>query len=228
MSKKYFIDLDNTLCTTQYSNYDESEPIPERIEYVNSLHRAGHHITIWTARGSASGQDHMGLTVKQLQKWGVEYDRIMLGKPSYDVYIDDKSFNVDTQWPVPTKENAPPVGMSKKEQVETVPKGWGKEIIFVNNEEYCGKLLCFDAGKRFSMHYHLEKKETWYVSKGRFILVWIDPHSGVTYCEYLNQGEVITNERGAPHQLIALEESEVFEVSTRHLDSDSYRVWKGN
>ena len=228
MSKKYFIDLDNTLCSTQNSDYENSLPITDRISYVNSLRRDGHHITIWTARGSNSKQDYMSLTVKQLAEWGIEYDRILLGKPCYDLYIDDKSFNVDSHWPVPTPENAPPVGMSKKQEVEIVPKGWGKEIIFVNNEEYCGKLLCFDAGKKFSMHYHLQKKETWYVSKGKFILVWIEPQSGVTYCEYLNKGEVITNERGAPHQLIALEDSEVFEVSTRHYDSDSYRIWKGN
>ena len=226
--KKYFIDLDNTLCNTYLSDYEHSTPIQERIDYVNSLHRDGHHITIWTARGSVSKQDHMPLTVRQLDEWGVKYDRILLGKPSYDLYIDDKSFNVDTVLPIPNAANAPPVGMSKKEPVKVVPKGWGKEIIFVNNEEYCGKLLCFDAGKRFSMHYHLQKKETWYVSKGKFILVWIEPQSGVTYCEYLEKGEVITNERGAPHQLIALEDSEVFEVSTRHYDSDSYRVWKGN
>ena len=40
-----------------------------------------------------------------------------------------------------------------------VPKGWGNEIIFVNNELYCGKLLCFKAGAAFSMHYHMIKDE---------------------------------------------------------------------
>ena len=66
-----------------------------------------------------------------------------------------------------------------------IAKGWGKEIIFVNNDEYCGKLLCFDKGKKFSMHYHLKKKETWYVSKGLFILIWVDTNTGTTYTEYL-------------------------------------------
>ena len=37
MPKKYFIDLDNTLCNTQNSNYINSNPILERIEYVNNL-----------------------------------------------------------------------------------------------------------------------------------------------------------------------------------------------
>ena len=38
-----------------------------------------------------------------------------------------------------------------------IPKGWGHEVIFVNNELYCGKLLVFKKGAKFSMHYHLIK-----------------------------------------------------------------------
>jgi quercetin dioxygenase-like cupin family protein len=225
MPKKYFIDLDNTLCNTKNSNYNSSTPILERIEYVNNLKKEGNHITIWTARGATSGIDHSDLTKKQLSEWNIFYDELLIGKPNYDIYIDDKSFNVDTFWPVPNENNS---DKSKKLPVEIVPKGWGKEIIFVNNDEYCGKLLCFDKGRKFSMHYHLKKKETWYVSKGNFILIWIDTTEGVTYTEYLTVGDVITNERGEPHQLIAIEDAEVFEVSTKHYDDDSFRMWKGN
>ena len=250
MSKKYFIDFDNTLCHTVAGHYNQSVPIPERIQYVHQLKEEGHHITIWTARGSRSGVDYSELTKKQLEEWGVPYDVLLMGKPDYDIYIDDKSHNVDTFWPVPPINDSAstssfirtiplPMGdsivlkksemeHSKKQAVEIVPKGWGKEIIFVNNEDYCGKLLCFEKGKKFSMHYHLLKRETWYVSKGRFILIWIETDKGITYSEYLNVGDVITNERGEPHQLIALEDSEVFEVSTRHYDCDSYRVRKGD
>jgi mannose-6-phosphate isomerase-like protein (cupin superfamily) len=227
MPKKYFIDLDNTLCYTQNSDYNNSTPILERIEYVNNLKKDGNHITIWTARGATSGVDHQELTEKQLKSWNISYDHLLMGKPSYDIYIDDKSFNVDTFWPVPNLSED--IGSkSKKLPIEIVPKGWGKEIIFVNNDEYCGKLLCFDKGKKFSMHYHLKKKETWYVSKGAFILIWVDTANGTTYTEYLKVGDVITNERGEPHQLIATENAEVFEVSTKHYDDDSFRMWKGN
>ena len=220
---KYHIDLDNTLCFTEKSDYENSVPILERIRYVNELKKQGNHITIWTARGGRTGIDHRELTLKQLKEWNVEYDDLLMGKPDYDIYIDDKSFNVDSKWPVP-KENF----KSKKLPVEVVPKGWGKEIIFVNNDEYCGKLLCFDKDKKFSMHYHIKKKETWYVSKGSFILVWVETDTGTTHTEYIKVGHVITNERGEPHQLIALEDSEVFEVSTKHYDEDSFRMWKGD
>jgi mannose-6-phosphate isomerase-like protein (cupin superfamily) len=220
---KYFIDLDNTLCFTNNSDYNNSIPIHERIRYVNDLKNQGHEVTIWTARGSNSGIDHRELTLKQLKEWCVNYDQLLMGKPNYDVYIDDKSFNVDSHWPVPINKE---VTKSKKLPVEIVTKGWGKEVIFVNNDEYCGKLLCFEKDKKFSMHYHIKKKETWYVSKGSFILIWVETDTGTTHTEYLKVGDVITNERGEPHQLIAIEDCELFEVSTRLYDEVSFRMWK--
>lgn len=220
-----YVDLDNTLCYTENSDYVNSKPILERIEHFNSLKKQGNTIVIWTARGSKSGIDYEELTKQQLKDWCVEYDNLLMKKPAYDVYYDDKSFNIDTYLPVP---NPSKITKSKKLDVEVVPKGWGKEIIFVNNDEYCGKLLCFEKGKKFSMHFHVKKKETWYVSKGKFILIWIETANGITHTEYLSVGDVITNERGEPHQLIALEDSEVFEVSTKHYDDDSFRIWKGN
>jgi quercetin dioxygenase-like cupin family protein len=224
MPKKIFIDLDNTLCITQNGDYNTSIPIKERIDFVNSLKDAGNHITIWTARGSRSGIDYEELTKTQLSIWNINYDQLLMKKPDYDIYYDDKSFNIDSILPIKKPDNE----ISKKLLPEIVVKGWGKEIIFVNNDDYCGKILCFDKGKRFSMHYHLKKKETWYVNKGKFLLIWIKTENGITYTEELNPGDVITNERGDPHQLIALEDAEVFEVSTKHYDDDSFRIWKGD
>jgi quercetin dioxygenase-like cupin family protein len=226
MSLHYYIDLDNTLCRTEDRDYENSTPIQDRIDYVKSLKDAGHNVTIWTARGSKSGINYEELTKKQLSDWNVQYDNLLLGKPAYDIYIDDKSFNVDSFWPVPNTSK--PETKTKKLTAEFVPKGWGKEIIFVNNDEYCGKILSFEAGKKFSMHYHIQKKETWYVAKGKLILVWVETENGTFHTEYLNVGDIITNERGEPHQLIALEDSDVFEVSTKHYDQDSFRMWKGN
>ena len=136
---KYFIDLDNTLCYTQGNDYENSRPILERINFVSELKSQNHHVTIWTARGSASGKDYSELTKKQLKEWNIEYDDLLMGKPCYDCYIDDKSFNVDEHWIVP-KEN----DITKKTKCEIVEKGWGKEIVFVNNNEYCGKILSFN------------------------------------------------------------------------------------
>ena len=221
---KYFIDLDNTLCETNNSDYQNSIPINYRILYLNNLKNEGHHITIWTARGSVSGNNYEELTKQQLKEWNVNYDVLLMKKPDYDFYIDDKSFNVDSLWPIPKTTDK-----SKKLQPTIELKGWGKEIIFINNDEYCGKILCFNKNKKFSMHYHLQKKETWYVARGSFLLNWIEVSTGTMHTEQLNVGDVITNERGEPHQVLALEDdSQLFEVSTQHFNNDSFRIWKGN
>ena len=115
-----------------------------------------------------------------------------------------------------------------KETNQIVNKGWGKEIIFVNNGEYCGKILCFDELKKFSMHFHMKKKESWYVLKGKLELTIIKPIDGSRIKEDLNVGDTITILPGCLHQLYAHEYSEIIEVSTQHFDDDSYRVEKGN
>jgi mannose-6-phosphate isomerase-like protein (cupin superfamily) len=109
-----------------------------------------------------------------------------------------------------------------------IPKGWGNEYIIINNELYCGKILEFIGGAKFSMHYHLIKDETWYVSQGEFIYRWIDTETAEVHEQKLNVGDVVRQRPGQPHQLEALTYGKIFEVSTQHFDSDSYRVWKGD
>ena len=109
-----------------------------------------------------------------------------------------------------------------------VPKGWGEELIIENNEMYCGKLLIFKKGCKFSMHYHLLKDETWYVQEGEFNYRWIDTETAELNQTKLKKGDVVRQRVGQPHQLIALTDGTVFEVSTQHFDEDSYRVVKGD
>ena len=78
------------------------------------------------------------------------------------------------------------------------------------------------------MHYHLIKDETWYVNEGEFIYRWIDTETAETKIVALSKGNVVRQRVGQPHQLEALTDGVVFEVSTQHFDEDSYRVWKGD
>jgi mannose-6-phosphate isomerase-like protein (cupin superfamily) len=109
-----------------------------------------------------------------------------------------------------------------------VEKTWGYELWVHNDNEYCGKLLVFTNDRnRFSMHYHLIKKESWYVQEGRFQFNWIDVENGKLQGTTLEKGQSVLIERGLPHQLIALQDNSiVFEVSTEHFDEDSYRVYR--
>lgn len=113
---------------------------------------------------------------------------------------------------------------------KVVDKAWGEEIWIHNDHEYCGKLLRFNkSGNAFSMHYHVIKKESWYVGRGSFEYKWIDTKTAEEHSNIVHVGACITIERGQPHQLIALEDnSEIFEVSTQHFDEDSYRIRKGD
>lgn len=111
---------------------------------------------------------------------------------------------------------------------DIVNKNWGKEIIFHNDEDYCGKILIFHKGGKFSMHYHLKKKETWYVNKGSFIFRFIDTKKAEKHEMILEEGMHWHIPQGHPHQLEALEISEIFEISTQHFDDDSYRIEKGD
>jgi len=89
----YFIDIDNTICQTNESDYHNSQPIKSRIEKINSLYKAGHDIIYWTARGGNSGIDWQDFTSAQLDMWGCLRHQLIVGKPKYDYYIDDKAIN---------------------------------------------------------------------------------------------------------------------------------------
>ena len=122
-----------------------------------------------------------------------------------------------------------PIIFNAKECSESrVEKGWGHEIIFENNELYCGKLLVFKKGRKFSMHYHMIKDETWYVQEGKFLYTWIDTEKAETNSQTLYPGDAVRVPPGQPHQLEAITDATVFEVSTQHFDEDSYRIWKGD
>lgn len=90
---KYIVDIDNTICISENSDYNNSVPITSRIRQLNKLFDEGHQIHYWTARGMSSGIDWSAFTYKQFSHWGVKYHTLSFGKPSYDVWIDDKAIN---------------------------------------------------------------------------------------------------------------------------------------
>ena len=113
--------------------------------------------------------------------------------------------------------------------IKLVPKGWGYEKWIVNTEKYCGKLLYFDQGKRCSWHYHKIKDEVFYIQTGKLLVKYSDDDDLENADEViLNQGDNFHVYAGLRHQMIALENTDMFEFSTQHFDSDSYRIIKGD
>ena len=73
---------------------------------------------------------------------------------------------------------------------------------------------------------HIELLE--YASKFGKVRVGIDTETAELKTEVLVQGDSVRQLPGQPHQLECLKQGTIYEVSTTHFDSDSYRVWKGD
>ena len=113
--------------------------------------------------------------------------------------------------------------------IKHVNKGWGFEKWIVNCEKYCGKLLFFEKGKRCSWHFHKIKDEVFYLQSGQ-MMVYYSKEDDITKASQiiLNPGEKFHVATGLRHQMVALKDSELFEFSTEHFDSDSHRIIKGD
>ena len=107
MKKKTFcFDIDNVICNTTKSNYSKSTPKKKVIEFINQLYDSGHIIKIYSARYMGRSNDNINRAYKlgykstysQLKKWGLKFDKLFLGKPSFDIYVDDKCFFHDKSW----------------------------------------------------------------------------------------------------------------------------------
>jgi len=120
----------------------------------------------------------------------------------------------------------------EKYKPERHPKGWGYEDWIVNNDKYCGKILHFEKGKKFSIHYHKIKDETFYLIKGKIEVILSDSAEKYAKGEIekitMNVGDTLHIWTGRVHRIIALEESDVIEFSTQHFEEDSIRIEKGD
>ena len=91
-----YVDIDETICNSpEDRDYSRAVPMPERIEKINKLYDEGNTIVYWTARGTGSGIDWRQTTMEQFERWGVKCHGLMMGKPVYDLFIDDKNINSD-------------------------------------------------------------------------------------------------------------------------------------
>ena len=107
MKKLIFcFDIDNVLCVSSNNNYKKSKPIKKNIKLVNLLMKDGHYIKLFTSRHMGRNNENKLLAKKQsynftktqLKKWGVNYHKLIFGKPSYDLFVDDKSLGYNKNW----------------------------------------------------------------------------------------------------------------------------------
>jgi len=90
----YCFDFDETICfRNSGEDYSKSFPVKKMVDHINQLYDDGHKIVIFTARGSSSGIDWLNVTYSQCVEWGLKFHSIKPGKPSYDIFVDDKAIN---------------------------------------------------------------------------------------------------------------------------------------
>jgi mannose-6-phosphate isomerase len=106
--------------------------------------------------------------------------------------------------------------MSGRSDITTVPKPWGHETIWAKTDQYVGKILHIKAGEALSVQYHNVKDETVYLMSGQLIYrIWEnDQPKSVD----LRIGQAFRITPGTVHQMEAVTDCDVLEVSTPHLD----------
>ena len=98
-----------------------------------------------------------------------------------------------------------------------VNKPWGHELIWAKTDRYVGKILHIKAGEALSLQYHRVKDETIMLLSGRMQLVYFSDGEEPRSRE-LGPREPVHIVPGLRHRMIAIEDTDVLEVSTTELD----------
>ncbi len=119
--------------------------------------------------------------------------------------------------------------MTMYENDQVIKKGWGSEFIVETNEHYSIKMMHFKhKGAQSSMHFHVEKLETWIVQSGEFDIEIINTTDADVVLHHLTSGAVITIYPLTPHRITCIEPGAILEVSTKDTIEDNFRVMKGD
>ncbi len=145
--------------------------------------------------------------------------------------------------------------------IDTMPryqKGWGYELWVHNDADYCGKELVLYKDKKCSIHFHMVKKETFYVVSGNMIVdLYSRPFEVLlgnlernleitvkqleaeatvenrppfeTKSVHMTSGDSLIIEPRTPHRFRGLaDETKFIEFSTTHFEEDSIRLFPGD
>ena len=105
---------------------------------------------------------------------------------------------------------------SGRVEIKTVPKPWGHETIWAHTDRYVGKVLHIKAGHALSVQYHDRKDETVHLLNGELVYrVQLEDKLEDTR---LARGESFRITPGTIHQMEAVTDCDVLEVSTPELD----------
>ena len=97
-----------------------------------------------------------------------------------------------------------------------VDKPWGYELRWATTNRYVGKVIHVDAGHALSLQYHNVKDETILLWTGR--IQFEIEENGKRVTREMTPGDRVHITPGTVHRMTAVEDSDIFEVSTPELD----------
>jgi len=100
--------------------------------------------------------------------------------------------------------------------ITRVEKPWGYELHWARTDRYVGKLIHVNAGHALSLQYHNRKDETIYLHSGKLLFEIHEDGKPVT--REMWPGERVHVTPKTVHRMTAIEDSDIFEVSTPELD----------
>jgi mannose-6-phosphate isomerase-like protein (cupin superfamily) len=98
-----------------------------------------------------------------------------------------------------------------------VDKPWGYEIRWAITDRYLGKILHVNKGEALSLQYHERKDETLLVSKG-VVDIEIGGADGKLKKVRMHEGESVHMPPFTRHRITAVEDADIFEVSTPEIE----------
>lgn len=115
--------------------------------------------------------------------------------------------------------------LSKWEGYPVTPKLWGRELLLVNNDVYCAKLLVIEPGFACSLHRHLVKRESFFILQGK-VRVEFGRDPSYLFIEDKRAGDCLHLPTGTFHRFWTptQEQAVMLEVSMPHSDADVERL----
>ncbi len=106
--------------------------------------------------------------------------------------------------------------MNNTPGVIRVEKPWGYELHWALTDRYVGKLLHIKAGHALSLQYHNRKDETIFLWAGK--MKFEIAEGDVLVAHEMSPGQRVHVRPNTVHRMTAVEDCDVFEVSTPELD----------
>jgi mannose-6-phosphate isomerase len=105
----------------------------------------------------------------------------------------------------------------KRAEDTIVEKPWGYEVRWAITEQYCGKILHVQKGEALSLQYH-ERKDEWMLVVRGCVDTELAVDGGELRTHRMREGDSVHITPGTRHRLTAVEDTDIYEVSTSEID----------